>query len=264
MTKYSKESLEKLLILIREICADDANEWFKNLLYTPSNDESQRNDFASILRHIKRQHKVKANTFYDKIVDKKLKAQLVSDYIEMLWYQNLNNIERFMIFVFYQMENLLNHYCKVNDCYKTIQSDKSSFRIEFNPKFIVSCHNSFFDERGEKSIEKVSIWAKLVFWTIHSNNVQWESTNHQNFQNLINIRNQNSHRYSALDYAYNLTTITTLTKADFSSLGFYTALLKKISESFINDSPQIRVNQPTATARPKVVGFMDLSTIKKK
>ena len=41
MTKYSKESLEKLLFLVDEICNEEENLWFKERIKSISSDKEQ-------------------------------------------------------------------------------------------------------------------------------------------------------------------------------------------------------------------------------
>lgn len=236
MTKYSKESLEKLLVLIDDICKDEENLWFKERLGI-----SGFNNFPSYLKLLKKQHKTKGETFYKDIEKGKLRNQLILDFSEMLWYQNINNINRFLLFVFYQFENMLNFYCTKSNAYDKINKNKNYFTIQYGAKFTVICIDSFFLKSGNRNpIEKVNIWAKTTFWILDSNNVDWEKNNHNNISKLIQIRNQNSHRNSALENQENTTTIDNLSKSDFSNLSFYISIIKKVLGSIDKINPDIK------------------------
>jgi ASC-1-like (ASCH) protein len=237
MAKYSKESLEKLLLLIDEISNQEENLWFRNeLIMRFNNNSTGFENFPSFLIHQKKQYKIKGKKFYNSINNTKLKLQLQNDYSEMLWNQGINNINKFLLFAFYQLENMLNYYCSELKAHDKINFNKEKYKVDITEKFKVSCYNSFFKFESKTEIEKVDIWAKIIFWTVQTNNLDWEKANHSNFTNLVQIRNENSHRHSLLVNNRNEKTINNLSVSDFSSLGYYISLLKKIKDSIENEN----------------------------
>lgn len=257
MTKYSKESLEKLLDLIDEICKDEENLWFKEKL-----GKNNISDFPSYFKLLKKQYKIKGENFYKKIEKGKLRNQLISDFSEMMWFQNINNINRFLLFLFYQYENMINFYCIKSNAYDKIESNKNYFIHQFNPTFTVICVDSFFKNEIRNPIEKVNIWAKTIFWILDSKNIDWEKNNHNNISNLIQTRNQNSHRNTFSNGMENLTAIEMLVKSDFSSLSFYINILKKLIETINTINPNEKINDnKTLSELPKLKGLKILGTI---
>lgn len=232
MKEVKKENLEQLLDFIEEICNKDEFQWFKiSLLNNLSTDNGFEN-FPEFIKYQKKQFKLKANIFYKNITDSKLKNQLVNDYIEMSWYQSINRTERFLLFVFYQVENLLNYYIKKSNAHIKIKSNRSKYFIEYSKSFKVDSYKSFINYKGENiSINKINIWAKITYWVIDSNSIVWEKSNHSTISNLINVRNNQSHRNSQNENKNVDNILLFHKKADFSSLGFYIQVIKKIYET---------------------------------
>jgi hypothetical protein len=228
MTKHKKENLEKLLKLIGEISNDPDNFWFKEELGNTYNKEYAFENFPEFIKFQKKQFKIKGNNFYKNITNNELKKSLINDYVEMCWYQSINNIERFALFCFYQMENLLNYYCVSSNSFSKINSNPKKYTIDFGYKFVIDCQKGFLNFGVKGKIEKVSIWAKIVFWMIDSNSEVWEKSNHQNISNLINIRNNESHRNSLNNNKNVSKTVDFLKVSDFSNLGYYIKILKEI------------------------------------
>ncbi|MEP6262745.1 MAG: hypothetical protein ABJ092_14310 [Gillisia sp.] len=149
----------------------------------------------------------------------------------MQWYQTTHDVERFLLFTFYQMENLLNYYCTSNNAFDKIKANPTKYDHSYSDKFIVSCSRNF---AGAKNIEKVnSIWAKFTFWLIESNKIKWYTPQRSsNVWDLVNIRNKISHRSSQSLPSPNVEEqIEKLHKEDFSRLGFYIGVLKEIRDS---------------------------------
>ncbi|WP_418637583.1 hypothetical protein [Winogradskyella sp.] len=267
MENPSKESLQKLLRLIGELCEIEENHWFKESLASMLSVNYEFENFPEFLKHQKNQFRLKGKSFYESIGDVKLKKELVGDYIEMSWYQSINNLDRFMLFAFYQMENLLNHYITISNAYEKIDKNKDYYTHQYKSNFIVLVYDSFFYNNKKKSIDKINIWAKLTFWMKDSDNVKWEQLNHRNISNLISVRNANSHRNSNSKNEYVVNTIETLKKLDISSLGFYYNVLRKVLESYKDVNPNVKVYEvstsKTKLQGPKQVGYVDLSKIKK-
>ena len=229
MAKYNKENLEKLLKLIKEISSDPDNLWFKKKLSKDLNKDFGFENFPEFVKFQKKTFRIKGNNFYSQIKNNQIKNDLLKDYIEMCWYQSMNNMNRFMLFTFYQMENLLNFYCTNENCYEKLEKSPKEYIIDYGNNFIINCHKSFIKYDSKRiDIEKVTIWAKIVFWAIDSKLIHWEKQNHTSFSNLINIRNIESHRNSLNQNLRAEKTIQLLKTSDFSSLGFYIGILKKI------------------------------------
>lgn len=267
MKNPSKESLEKLLRLIDELCACEENQWFKEALSSKFGGKNGFENFPAFLKHQKNQFKIKGRSFYAAIADEKLKKELVDDYIEMSWYQSVNNLNRFMLYVFYQMENLLNYYISISNAFEKIDTNKNYYIHKYPPKFTVIVYDSFFYKNEEKSIKDISIWSKLTFWMIDSNNKDWEKMNHRNINNLISTRNAISHRNSNSNNKYVDDTIDALKKSDFSSLSFYFNVLKKILETYNYVNPEVvkydvKMERQKVTG-PKQVGFIEPSKFSK-
>lgn len=230
---YSKESLNKLLLLIYEISEDPQHSWFKEELDRKfGSSPAAFEDFPSFLLHLKRNYRLKAKEFYKDVKDPKLKVQLVKDNVEMQWYQASHDIERFLLFAFYQVENLLNYYCTTSGAFDKIRNNPSHYEHSYSENFHVSCSKYFL---GSTKIEKVnSIWAKLTFWLKDANRIKWYSKGrNSNIWDLINVRNKVSHRNSQAAPNENVENqLEILQREDFSRLGFYIAILKEIRESF--------------------------------
>ena len=274
------KNLQNLLKLVKELSSRDDMEWFKNELvvhYSSSTKTTNSvdnkslinnyefNDFPSFLRFQKINFRIKGKAFYFNIKEIELKNQLVKDFVEMYWFLNMNNIDRFMLFTYYQFENLLNYYCTKSNCFEKIEKNRNYFIESFGKNFVVICSDNFFYKTQCKPIEKVSIWAKLVFWFKDSNNDEWEGKNHTNISNLINIRNKNAHRQPKYSNEKVINTISLLEKQDFSKFSFYINILSHILKSFESiDNRVVELNKIKNIIRgPKTLGYIDPETLKK-
>lgn len=264
---YKRESLEKLLLLLEEICNDEENLWFKNRLHEQFSEIGD--NFPSYFRHLKKQYKIKANTFYKDIPDNNLKVKLTQDYVEMSWYLGINDVNRFCLFTYYQIENLLNYYITESNAFEKIKTNKNYFIKQFNEKFTVVCFDKFFQNETNQSLDKINIWAKIVYWALDSNSEDWENQNHSNISNLVNIRNTNSHRNSTQGpNEKNEETLKYLARSDYSNFGFYANILKKIRDSLNKISTKVELKRSgTVVEKPKgptIVGNIDLSKVPRK
>lgn len=266
---YNKESLSKLLLLIDEIGAKPENSWFKEVLTQKFGGASGSSfdDFPTFLMHLKKNYKLKATEFYKNIHDKKLKKELVKDNVEMQWYQATHDVERFLLFTFYQVENLLNYYCIKADAYDKIEKDKNRYQHSFG--FTVICYDNFFNKNSGSTIpiEKVNpIYAKIAFWLVNSTRTGWYKSysNSYNMSDLIKTRNLISHRSSTSEPDANiLKRIESLRRKDFSSLSFYINILKEIVKSIAELSDNSVTIHPAEVVhsqktRLKIVGKIDL------
>ena len=240
MENPNKESLKKLINLIENLSSIEDNLWFKNELLLKLGGDPKIESFPEYFKSQKLQFKIKARNFYSEINDTKLKNELVNDFIEMSCYQSVNNVNRFVLFTFYQMENLINYYCRVSNSFEKIKKNKDYYTHSYSKGFNITPVDSFFFNNEPKAIEKINIWSKLTFWMKDSNSVDWERENHTNFFNLITIRNANSHRNSELNNDGLLIKIEKLKKSDLTALSFYISILKHITSTLRNVNTEVK------------------------
>ncbi len=268
MNNPKVESLEKLLDLIDKLCIQEENQWFKEKLVEKFSKSPGFENFPEFLKYQKKQFKIKGRYFYEKIKDEKLKLELINDFIEMSWYQSINNVNRFALSTYCQMENLLNFYSIKSNAFEKIFANKNYYTIKYTDKFTVESLKSYFyypyDKNTFKSIEKVNIWAKITYWVLDSKikMTDWEKDYHSSTSNLINIRNITTHRSSISKNDSTKNTIAYLKKADLSSLGFYINILKEIVGTLKDIDPTVKIHdinleKPKIKA-PKIVGKIDL------
>lgn len=114
MGKYSKESLDKLLLLIDEISNEKEYSWFKdNLLkkYVVSRDNSSGYDssiskiYEFCIRDIINKQ---ANKFYEDFKVEEIKTKLIEDFIRMEHFRREDNFEDFCLAMFQQLEGIVN------------------------------------------------------------------------------------------------------------------------------------------------------------
>lgn len=272
---YKKDSLEKLLLLIDDVLSKPENEWFRQELakrFTKNESILGFPEFAKLLR---KNFKKKAKKIYSDFNDENLRQTLIKDNIEMQWYLVLNDPGRFLLFLYYQIELLLNKYCIDYKSYEKINSEKNRYYYKFSDRFEVVCFDNFYfkDQNGlvrQKPFEKInSIWAKLIFFVVDSNNVEWLVQNKSNFDTLFNIRNKMSHRGLEIenesDYYYQK--LKKLSILDISAYSFYTNLITKILNSFnknfisnYQDISEVNKKLPGL----KILGKVNLDDIKRK
>lgn len=227
-----KEKLEKFLLYIVEVANSPENEWFKAKLINSLNSGSSEKvtDFGSYFRLLKVQLRLKANHFYQNILNKKLKDQLIKDCLNMYWYQLNNDVIQQFNYTFFQFENLLNYYADKSGINKKIENNPSKYRYEYSydgntSPFAVNC-----DKDISRPINKIGIWTKVVYWAIDTNEQEFLKKNHSNITTLINFRNQNLHRNSLAGIKLP-SQIDNIKKQDFSHFGYYIKILKKILDS---------------------------------
>jgi len=238
---YKKESLEKLIVLIKEICESDENQWFKEKLFLElgliSTNSGSENNFGSYFNLLKKQFKIKAKKLYENINDKDLKKQLINDCVKMYWYQVNNDVNQMFVYAFYQLENMLNYYIKKSDCFSKIINNRNFYTLTVKEKFIVNCSLSFLGKEDEpKEVEKINIWAKIVYWGFDNNKSEFVKLHNQKIFNLISIRNLNSHRdskqfFNEQQINGHKRTIDSIRLNDYSSFGYYMNILREIIKS---------------------------------
>jgi hypothetical protein len=114
MTKYSKESLVKLLVLIDEISKEEENLWFKDeiqkkyaivSLNKNNDDESINKIYEYCIKDIISKQ---ANKFYEDFKLDEIKPKLVEDFIRMEHFRREDNFEDFCLAMFQQLEGTIN------------------------------------------------------------------------------------------------------------------------------------------------------------
>jgi hypothetical protein len=268
MDNPTKENLIKLLDLIEKLSQKEEHKWFKDELSNKFSEKSNIDSFPEYFKAQRLQYKIKAKNFYSTINDKKLKLELINDYVEMSWHQSVNNIDRFLLFVFYQMENLINYYCKISNAFEKLELNKDYYTYSFNEKFNIITYDSFYFRGNQKPLAKINIWAKLTYWMHDSDSIEWESKNHFNLSNLINIRNKNSHRNSEIKNEDMLSLIESIKKSDITAFSFYVNILKQILKSFEKVNPKLRKLEIKPTKQKlkglSVKGKIDLAKYNRK
>lgn len=265
---YKKESLEKLIFLIEEICNDEQNHWFKEALFKRIvlGEEllsgNSNPEFGAYFKLLKKQFRLKASKLYAEIKDIKLKNDLIGDCIKMYWFQVNNDVDQLFLHAFYQMENLLNYYAHKSNAFEKIKTNKDFYSHYFSETFTVSGYSNFFNsDNTPKDLDKVHIWGKIVFWAYDSNRVEYLKSNNPQFYQLIKIRNRNSHRNSTSiksdEYSTEIIRV-----SDYSAFGFYMNILKEILKSVADINTSIEKKSFEATKvvlpGPKIIGKIDL------
>ena len=234
MTKYSRESLEKLLTLIDTIVLEPEHNWFREELVKRCNIDS------SHLSFVRKEYKKKGMNFYNGISDKSLKKQLVQDHTEMMFYLMINNTGRFLLYVNLQLENLLNAYCHLKNAHQTIEYSQAKVQVNiknYGKDWFIDCESRFFDNNNlPKDIKIVDLWAKIGFWVFHSKNQIFAEKNYYNFHNIINARNLYSHRHTLetenLSLEKTNQMVELLKNNSMNSTSFYFSILQKIMQTF--------------------------------
>jgi len=232
----NKLDLTTLIDFVTEIANQKGNEWFKNDLINNlgGNNYSTFETSAELfIRTLRKTFNKKSRDFYKIISDQRLNIELTADFKEMLWYKTTNNIERQYLFIYYQIENMLNHYIMMNDAFTKISKESDKHIIKFSEKFSVNCKAYFFDNNNQpRELNKIgSIWAKLVFWAVDTKNEIWLIDKKTNFDQIVNLRNDNSHRNSSELNNYVQNTIDILKKSDDGNHSYVITILKKIKST---------------------------------
>lgn len=114
MSKYGKESLEKLLLLIDEICNEEECLWFKEKIQNGYSVASlvQLDNEGSINKIyeycIKEIITKQANKFYEDFKIEDIKPKLIEDFIRMEHFRREDNFEDFCLAMFQQLEGIVN------------------------------------------------------------------------------------------------------------------------------------------------------------
>lgn len=157
---YKKESLEKLLLLIDEICNEEENLWFKNELTAKFNKNSS-NKINEIYEHcIKLIIKDHANKFYADFKLNDIKDKMIFDFIRMEQFRREDNFEDFCLASFQQFEALVNSLCNENYLITKLIEDKNLPAI-----FKYDVSSKRFERKGNQTI------CNLIFQTTDSDKI---------------------------------------------------------------------------------------------
>ena len=190
--------------------------------------------FVRLQRKVLRQ---KSRLYYKDIKDAQLKKELIDAHSQMLWYKTINELEKYFVYVNYQIENMLNYYIKNNDAFKKIRLDERKYckTIFSSQKYTltIDCSTYFFNKNNQQpnKISKIaSLWAKLLFWSIDSGEPDFTEKQYNNLSAIIDIRNEQNHadyerNSNKCDYWYK--------QEDGLSFAFIEAIVKTIRNTII-------------------------------
>ncbi len=198
MNNYSKESLEKLLILIDEICSQDEYLWFKNKLLSKAQGVEVisnkavieiKNDTSKIVNFLNINPPLSID--YSYIKHKLLRTRLELDNLRMenVRYDlketdEMKRLYDFCINAFYQIENLINFY----------YYEKFS-KIDSLLSHLENIQSSSFKRKQEKNIGDIAISVKIYAFNKTFYN---EDFTGYNIDSLRLIRNEGLHRCSRI------------------------------------------------------------------
>lgn len=201
MTKYSKESLEKLLVLVGDICKDEDNVWFKESIGKINSDSIRFSELKNIhddlrrtksfLKYIDGQYWREGFNFYKKIPDVNLKIALTSDYKEMRIAESEKDYMEFVRRIILQFENVLNYLITKFDAHDIIYSNTQSYKNDSLDLY--TGPYGFFEPNGaRKDLAKIGLpsklnWARIFFNVSYSFPI---------WNDLTFLRNKASHRGS--------------------------------------------------------------------
>jgi len=197
-----EEKLEKVLHHVVLLC--EQNSEFKSILTAKLslNNISVKTETESFDSIIKLQHNRchnKARNYYKGISDCKLRNDLIDAYTNMLWYRSIFEIGQCFVHVNYQIENMLNFYLNHTDFHDKIAKNPKLYcrELKFSEKYTrsIDVFTYAFDQQHTPiEITKISsIWAKILFWAIDTDQISTLNQNLNNFNSIINIRNEANH-----------------------------------------------------------------------
>jgi hypothetical protein len=200
MAKYSKESLEKLLFLIDEICKEEENLWFRNDLLSKLSSNNHTSAGKEIFLDLKKDtSKIiyfldinpSCSIDYSFINHKLLRTRLELDNLRMenVRYDlkekdEMKRLYDFCINAFYQIENLINYYYhekypKINDLLNHLEG------IENIP----------FKRKEERNVGDVQIFIKIFAF---NKTFYPDDYTGYNIDSLRLVRNEGLHRCSRI------------------------------------------------------------------
>jgi hypothetical protein len=191
MAEYSKESLEKLLTLIDEICKKEENFWFKESLMTLLLKTETKSDIIIKLKAIEKYLKIDGLEIidYSNISNEKVRNQLFRDSVEMSKYRlgKINdtiNFDEFCRYAHLQAEELINYY----------YSEKFYGNLYYVKEFILKHLPTYKLRETITSLNEINYSSKLSAFIkeYKLEKGQLKST----LEFLSNLRNELSHRNS--------------------------------------------------------------------
>lgn len=197
---YKKESLEKLLLLIDEICNEGENIWFKNELRRKfSNNESDisliynriqdvKNDTLKIKKLLNFSPEIKID--YSYIKHQLLIKRLEADYLRMenVRYDlsekdEVKRLYDYCVNAFYQIENLINYY----------YHEKFPNIIDLL-NHLEKVPNIVFKRKEERNVGDIIISTKILAFSNTYYSFDNKDFTGFNIDNLRQIRNEGVHR----------------------------------------------------------------------
>ena len=189
MEKYSKESLEKLLVLIDEICKDEENFWFKGEIEKKYSIND--NHISKAIIKIEKYLKIDGLELidYSGIKNELVRSQLFRDSIEMSKYRlgKINesiNFDEFGRYAHMQAEELINYF----------YNEKFYGNLEFVQEYILKYFTIYNVNTNITSLNQISYYSKLSAFV---KGYDLEKGSFKSiFEFLSNLRNELSHRNS--------------------------------------------------------------------
>ena len=190
------EKLEQVLHQVERLCEQDSE--FKEALKEKLG--------ASLSSAIRLQHErcmIKARDYYMRISDLELRGDLVKNYAKMLWYKSIFEIGQYFVQVNYQVENMMNFYLRNTDFHNKVKNMPARYctTVEFSPQYSITIDAlSYAYDKNQNLVapEKIaSLWVKIYYWAIETNQKEFFEKNRQNFNNIISIRNEMNHANSS-------------------------------------------------------------------
>lgn len=194
MPKYSRESLEKLLVVIDEICKEEENLWFKESLENKfyKSDDLNNSEVKLKLRNIEKYLKIDGVEIidYSEIENTTVKNQLFRDCLEMSKYRlgkinNTINFDEYCRYAHMQAEELINYY----------YNQKFNGNLISIQEFILKYFTIYKINNNLNSLNQISYYSKLSAFTkaYELEKGPLKAT----IEFLSNLRNELSHRNSS-------------------------------------------------------------------
>ena len=247
--------LEHILQKVLLLCAQNAEfasalkEKLNGTIITNHQDRSnvvpvERENFASIMRLQHEHGRKKARKYYQNIKNPQVRKDLINDYAQMLWYKSIFDVGKYFVYVNYQVENMLNYYLDSSDFHNKVAAHPTLYntKIEFSKSyniFIDVYTNAFDRNNGNAPLppsKMKSLWAKILFWAVDTNQLDTLQQQKSNFNAIITIRNEENHAN------YNASKSSTKywqNQEDGFGIAYIEAIIKQIRNTIINlESPK--------------------------
>lgn len=238
MSMEDKDKIKEVLkLLIEKLKKPENKELMDELLLNCGFFEVDGITDSAFVRLQRKVLRQKSRLYYKDIKDAQLKKELIDAHSQMLWYKTINELEKYFVYVNYQVENMLNYYIKNNDAFNKIRLDERKYckTIFSSEKYTltIDCSIYFFNKNNQQpnKISKIaSLWAKLLFWSIDSGEPDFTVKQYNNLSAIIDIRNEQNHadyerNSNKCDYWYK--------QEDSFSFAFIEAIIKTIRNTII-------------------------------